>query len=72
MRKVGAFTEVVYIYGGGATAVKEYLHPLLLKEVKGFGGEGSMFPVLYLDSRYSRHLNREGLYIIAELLAKKQ
>lgn len=72
MRKVGAFTEVVYIYGGGATAVKEYLHPLLLKEVKGFGGEGTMFPVLYLDSRYSRYLNREGLYIIAELVAKKK
>lgn len=72
MRKVGAFTEVVYIYGGGATAVKEYLHPLLLKEVKGFGGEGTMFPVLYLDSRYSRYLNREGLYIIAELIAKKK
>ena len=71
MRRVGASTEVIYIYGGGASALKETLHPLILKEVKGFGGEGMSYPVLYLDSRYSRHLNREGLYIVAEKLAER-
>lgn len=68
MRRVGAFTEVVYVYGGGATSLKDALHPMLLREVKGFGGDGMSYPVLYLDSRYSRHLNREGLYIVAQKL----
>lgn len=29
------------------------------------------FPTLYLDSSYSRHLNREGLYIAAEAVERK-
>jgi plasmid segregation protein ParM len=28
------------------------------------------FPTLYLDSSYSRHLNREGLYIAAETVER--
>ena len=31
-----------------------------------FGGADVSYPIMYLDSRYSRKLNREGLYSVAE------
>ena len=43
--------------GGGAGSIKEQLHPAPLT----VAGD---IPVLCLDSRYSRHLNREGLYLM--------
>ncbi|MEU7156064.1 ParM/StbA family protein [Streptomyces chrestomyceticus] len=58
LSQAGATTEVVYVYGGGSGPIKHMLHPALLKTA------GDV-PVLYLDSSYSRHLNREGLYIAA-------
>lgn len=58
LSQAGATTEVVYVYGGGAGPIKGLLHDAL----RGAAGE---IPVLYLDSRWSRHLNREGLYIAA-------
>ncbi|MDW6058070.1 ParM/StbA family protein [Streptomyces sp. FXJ1.4098] len=58
LSQAGATTEVVYVYGGGSGPIKRLLHPALLKAA------GDV-PVLYLDSSYSRHLNREGLYIAA-------
>lgn len=71
MTRAGSFIEVLYVYGGGATPVKEQFYDKLLHEVRSLGGEDVMFPVLYLDSRYSRFLNREGLFIIAKNLADK-
>lgn len=53
------------------TPVKDQFYDHLLAAVKSLGGEDVMFPVLYLDSRYSRFLNREGLFIIAKNLADK-
>lgn len=69
---VGATTEVAYVYGGGAGAgaVKEYLYGALLAKAAEMNSEDS-FPTLYLDSSYSRHLNREGLYIAAETVEHK-
>lgn len=58
LAQAGATTEVVYVYGGGSGPIKHLLDPALRK----VGGE---VPVLYLDASYSRHLNREGLYIAA-------
>ncbi|QNE18123.1 hypothetical protein F1D05_09765 [Kribbella qitaiheensis] len=58
LSQAGATTEVVYVYGGGAGPVREMLHPRLLQAAGDI-------PVLYLDSSYSRHLNREGMYIAA-------
>ena len=57
--------EVVYVYGGGATPLKPWLYPQLLEALKEFDGNSEL-PVLYLDSRYSRFLNREGLFQLAE------
>lgn len=49
--------------GGGAGSLKEQLHPAPLT----VAGD---IPVLCLDSRYSRHLNREGLYLMASALQR--
>lgn len=56
-------TEVVYVYGGGSGPVKDALYPAILERIKHV-------PVCYLDSEYSRHLNREGLYLAAKHGAK--
>lgn len=52
-------TEVVYVYGGGSGPVKDVLYPAVLERIKHV-------PVCYLDAGYSRHLNREGLYLAAK------
>lgn len=69
--RVGAYTEVVYVYGGGANPVKDQLYPALLNMMRQFGGDEMSYPILYLDSAYSRHLNREGLFIVAKEVAQR-
>ena len=66
------FTEVIYVYGGGANALKEYLYPKLIQVGKSVTPGGVGFPILYLDSAYSRYLNREGLYSIAKRIAEME
>lgn len=65
LERNGAFAEVVYVYGGGATPVRSSLYPKLVKAIKKTFGEDAFMPVLYLDSSYSRCLNRDGLYLLA-------
>lgn len=72
MNRSGSYIEVVYVYGGGATPVRNELYPALIEKAKSFGGGEILYPILYLDSRYSRYLNREGLYVIADKLAKSK
>ena len=67
MSRVGAYVEVVYVYGGGATPVRETLYPALAETGKQFAAE---YPILYLDSRYSRLLNRDGLVYIVKKVAQ--
>ena len=70
LTQVGANTEVAYVYGGGSGPMREALYPKLaakVSEMTSFGG----FPVLYLDSSYSRGLNREGLLLAADARAAK-
>lgn len=62
LRTVGAVTEVGFVYGGGSGPVKEVMYPALVAKVAEMNSI-SAFPMLYLDSSYSRHLNREGLFI---------
>lgn len=64
LSEVGGTTEVIYVYGGGSGPVKHILRPVLQKVA------GSI-PVLYLDASYSRHLNREGLYLAARTAEEK-
>ncbi len=67
LAKVGTLTEVIYVYGGGAGGIKEELYPRLLSLEDDFKCDA---PVLYLDSSYSRFLNREGLFQISCMVAK--
>lgn len=64
LNKANGQIEVVYIYGGGATPLKEMLYPALIKAAVSFSA-GDDFPIMYLDSKYSRFLNREGLFQLA-------
>ena len=61
----GAGTEVIYVYGGGATPMKRALYDELIARTSRFSG-GDPFPILYLDSSYARNLNRQGLYDVAK------
>ena len=70
LKQTGSFLELVYVYGGGAGAIKDALYPVLINEAARFGGEDMAYPILYLDSRYSRVLNREGLFLVADAEAK--
>lgn len=72
MDRAGSYIEVVYVYGGGATPVRNELYPALLEKARSFGGGDVLYPILYLDSRYSRYLNREGLYVMADKFDKQQ
>lgn len=69
--RVGLTTEVVYLFGGGATAIHEPLIKSLNERSIKFGGTEAILPVLCLDSSFSRYLNRDGLYLIADLYAKQ-
>lgn len=60
--------QVAYVYGGGASPLKPLLYDALIEASKPFCG-GSEFPILYLDSKYSRYLNKQGLFSIAEQFA---
>ena len=64
LNKANGQLEVIYVYGGGASPLKEYLYPALIQASKSFSA-GDEFPIMYLDSRYSRFLNREGLFQLA-------
>ena len=62
LQEISAYVDLIYVYGGGATPMKEMLYPALIKEVSQNAAVGTAIPVLYLDSQYSRNLNREGLF----------
>lgn len=66
--RVGAFVEVIFVYGGGATPLEWTLFDKLQSRVKEFGQ--SLIPIVYLDSVYSRFLNVQGLYQVALRLEK--
>lgn len=55
--------DIIFVYGGGAEAFKEKLYPKLLKNSKT--ENHTNYYVIYLDSNYSRFLNRTALHIIA-------
>lgn len=66
-KKVGQRTQVIYVYGGGATPMREKLEPVLIQETKV--GNGENIPILWMQKYdnydYGRDLNRNGLYLAA-------
>lgn len=65
LRNVGAMTEVGFVYGGGAGAMKDVLYSRLQEKISEMNSM-SAFPLLYLDGSYSRHLNRAGLFLASQ------
>ena len=63
-------TQAVYVYGGGSGPIRDKAYPALAKKVKEIAPQGEM-PVFYLDTAYSRKLNREGLMIAASAGARR-
>lgn len=64
LNKANGQIEVVYVYGGGSAPIKDVLYPALVQTAKGFSA-GDDFPVMYLDAKYSRFLNCDGLFKLA-------
>jgi plasmid segregation protein ParM len=69
MSKAGAVVEVVYIYGGGATPIRDELYRKLMETMRVNQQENVI--TLYMDSQWSRYLNREGLLMIAKMKSEK-
>jgi len=69
--RVGGFTEVIFVYGGGATPLESSLFKKLSERVGEFGSD-NLLPIVYLDSAYSRFLNVQGLYQVAMRLNVKK
>ncbi len=65
LSQAGRAIDVVYVYGGGASPIRELLYPELISASEEFSQSGNGLPIMYLDSRYSRVLNREGLFQLA-------
>lgn len=68
MERSNGLIQVAYVYGGGATPLKHLLYDSLIEAAKPFCGGGD-FPILYLDSQYSRYLNKQGLFSVAKQFA---
>lgn len=67
MGQAGSMIEVVYVYGGGATPIRDELYKKLLDTMR-INQQADVL-LLYLDSSWSRSLNREGLLVAAEARA---
>ena len=68
LRRSRLVSDVVYVYGGGADAVRESLWPRLVEASKI--DDDIYTPVMYLSSEVSRTLNRDGLFAVAKAIAK--
>lgn len=69
LRRTKLVSDVVYVYGGGADAVRDTLWPRLAEASKL--DEGIYMPVIYLDSTLSRVLNRDGLFSVSLAMAEQ-
>lgn len=67
--KAGGLVEAIYVFGGGAIPMKEFLYPELLK-ITSAGTGSDPLPLLYLDDQQAQFLNEFGLYMVAESLQK--
>ena len=69
---LGSNIQVAYVYGGGASPMRDILYGQLIEATRPYAGTKSDFPVLYLSNKYSQNLNREGLFITADAYQPKQ
>lgn len=62
--------DVIYVYGGGASAMYDALYPVLVHQATF--DDGLTTPIIWLDSSYSRDLNRNGLYLLAKTIYEQE
>lgn len=65
----GINPEIVYIYGGGASAMNKYtnLRQLIGQTLKRYNGNLEV-PIIYVDKKYANKLNLMGLRILQTVL----
>lgn len=68
LSKVGV-VDVVYVYGGAADVMKDELYKKLITIVANANPNA---PVLYMDEKHCRILNRDGLFKCALMKSNKQ
>lgn len=66
MRTYNTKVMVIYVYGGGATAMKYCLFNALVEKTRKLNGGMDAQPILYFENPEARVLNRDGLYIAAK------
>jgi plasmid segregation protein ParM len=69
---LGSNIQVAYVYGGGASPMRDILYAKLIEATRPYAGTKADFPVLYLGNKYSQNLNREGLFIMADAYQPKE
>lgn len=62
--RVGGDTQVIFVYGGGASLLEDALYPLIASAIST-DDMGQSAPIVYLNSEYSRYLNVQGLHQLA-------
>lgn len=63
LAKSGGMTELIFVYGGGAYAMKDKLYQKLLKASSG------SVPILYMeDARKGQFLNQQGLHMMNKMM----
>ena len=67
IERVGSYVEVVFVYGGGATALKDELYKQL-DRISQRQSNGNEIPIVYLSNEYSQYLNTHGLFLLASSL----
>lgn len=70
MKRHSAHINAIYVYGGGATAMKHALFPALVKKLRKLNAGIDAQPVLYFDNPDARFLNRDGLFLAANQILK--
>lgn len=69
--RAGGLVEAIYVFGGGAIPMRDYLYPELVK-ITSAGPSSDPLPLLYLSDEQAQFLNEYGLYMVAESLHKNK
>ncbi|MEM5031368.1 ParM/StbA family protein [Limosilactobacillus fermentum] len=71
MRTTGAQTELVFVYGGGATPMlsQSHLREKLAAKLRNFNG-GDDLPIIWINPEYAQVMNMEGLKLILTAITK--
>lgn len=66
--RVGGFIDVIFVYGGGAGPLEKALFSRISERIEQSNLMDGSLPIVYLDAKYSRYLNVQGLIALAKYL----